>query len=138
MIYIFLSGVLGFLVYDGYRIHKTFVKTGRLEFTFFSLFGFIVHVLVYVSCGILGIFANLDVLSACCNWSVFTSANDSMVGPALRAFAIGLAGPAGLSKGKTSLAAEHDDQATKSIDDLTTSKGVAKELGVYLKILFMR
>lgn len=138
MIYVFLAGVLGFLVFDAYRIHKIYSVSGRLELTFDTLVGIVVHMFVYAACGILGIFVNIDVLGVCCEWTMVPEFKNEMVVPILRSFALGLAGPAGLSKGETSLATNQKNGNNMDYGDLAEKKGYLSDIKLYIRIILMR
>ncbi|WP_200284680.1 hypothetical protein [Rhabdochromatium marinum] len=137
MIYVFLAGILGFLVFDAYRIYQTYSKARRLEFSFSTLLGICIHLFVYLACGTLGVFVNLDVMGICCDWALYPEFKNEIVGPALRSFALGLAGPAGISKGQTSLSTEMQPSA-KDFGDMTVRPTFTSNVALYLRILFMR
>ena len=137
MIYVFIGGAAGFFVFDLYRIYKTKIAEGRLEITFRSVLGVLVHILVYIAAGLIGVITNLDVLTKCCALQGWFAWNDDITGPIMRAFALGLAGPAGISKGNTraSEGPALDGQAGKQLNTLDRrTSGVLP----YLKTLFMR
>lgn len=95
MFFVALSGIFGFLIFDGYRLNFVRQKKGVVEFFSDGLFGILVKVFVYFCAGALAIFASLDVLIGQPFWC---SPSQEFVGSYLRGFAIGLAGPAGISK----------------------------------------
>jgi hypothetical protein len=144
MMYVFLAGVMGFFVYDTYRVRRTWDETGRLEVTFRSLLGLGVHLFVYLGCGLFGLAINFDVLGSCCAWSWFPELNDGIAGPSLRAFALGLAGPAGLSKGRVAGVTSDGlggDASVSKLDfgDLNVARqAVHSRIVAYLRVLFMR
>lgn len=138
MIYVFLAGVLGFLVFDAYRIHKIYSVSGRLELTFGTLIGIAVHIFVYAACGILGIFVNIDVLGVCCNWTMVPDFKNEMIVPILRSFALGLAGPAGLSKGETSLATHQNNDNRVDYGDFANKQRYLLDIKLYIRIILMR
>jgi hypothetical protein len=132
MLYIVFSGMLGFFVFDCYRIHSIYTKKKILFITFRNFLGIVIHISVYFAAGILALFVNLDTVSACCGWQWMPSLGQDMVGPLVRGFGIGLAGPAGLSKSKGARPA-HGDQA---FDDLATRP--SGKIMAYVNALLMR
>lgn len=95
MIYVALCGIVGFLVFDGYRINLIRQEKKVIEIFSDGLTGVLVKIFVYLCAGALAIFASLDVLL---EHSFFEPMTPELVGSYLRGFAIGLAGPAGISK----------------------------------------
>lgn len=138
MVYVFIAGALGFLVFDAYRIKKTYSVHGRVEITIKTFLGFFVHLFVYIACGVLGIFVNIDVLGLCCDWAIFPEFNDKMLGLILRSFALGLAGPAGISKGQTSLASTQTNSNGMDFGEITVNEGFLSTIKLYFRIIFMR
>lgn len=142
MFVVFLAGVLGFFVFDLYRIYRTHCLTNRLELTFGSVRGVVVHVLVYCACGAVGVFVSLDVIMDCCIGFFMGFSDGDLSGSMMRAFAIGLAGPSGLTKGKVhSIEAAHGQEGPNGsgageINDLTG--GSANRIFGYVRILLMR
>ena len=105
MLIVFFSGCIGFFIYDAIRTYKVFIDINAKEFVFGGITGTIIRLFVYVAGGLIGIFANLDVLINLNELSWF-EIDKSLVGCYLRAFAIGLAGPAGISKWNSSAGIE--------------------------------
>ena len=138
MLYVLLSGVLGFVVFDSYRIRALYAKAGVLHITFPTMLGVSIHLFVYVAAGILALFVNLDTIQVCCGWHWLSDANDHLVGPLLRGFGIGLAGPAGLSKGRSSVAGKLNTNNKKAFDDLSVSPSFLDRARMYANVIFMR
>ncbi len=94
---IFAAGAAGFLVFDAYSLYTRTAKDGQY-IRFGDLTARSAHIFIYLCAGLVGIFANTDV-------AVTLGATDSssfalLFGASTRAFAIGLLGPAGLSRAR--------------------------------------
>jgi hypothetical protein len=98
MITIFICGILGFLVFDGYRVYRTREQYGVTALNVGGKIGWGVHAFIYLCAGILAVFVNIDVLSSCCSSNLLPALSHDLVGTVLRGFGVGIAGPAGLSK----------------------------------------
>jgi len=137
MAYVFLSGLLGFVVFDAYRIRKMYDESGVLALTGGTVLVVFVHVSVYLAAGALAIFVNLDVLTRYFGWQLFPHVSGDIVGPLLRGFGLGLAGPAGLSQ-----TSKGDSRAGKNrerdLGDLGADGGIGKEIGAALNLFLMR
>lgn len=137
MIYVFLAGVFGFLVFDAYRARKVWEKTGAVVLTFGSFVGVLTHILVYVAAGILAVFINLDILIAVYDMALWPDFDDSILGSVVRGFGLGLAGPAGLSRGQ--IGPEAEDAAIGSdFGDLPSSSTYLQRIRAALKFILMR
>ena len=113
VVYIVIAALLGFFVYDAYRINSNYRKTGRIELTTFSFPGLLSHASVYVAAGIVALFVNIDILGSCCSHRVFPEAPMNLSMPMARAFGIGLLGPAGIAAWNNSSNRDASKEATK-------------------------
>lgn len=95
MLLVALAGVVGFLIFDGYRVNLIRQKKGVVEIFADGFAGVLVKLFVYLCAGGLAIFASLDVLL---QFEPTVGNKQELIGSYLRGFAIGLAGPAGISK----------------------------------------
>lgn len=139
MIGVFIAGALGFFVFDLYRIYLVKQKQKRFEITFATLPGILVHIGVYIAAGIAAIALNLDVLVSCCSATNDSFLQKELVGAYLRAFGLGVAGPAGITKWNTGMGPTDNEHGTSSLDDLTgPDAGLLKRLGFYASRLLMR
>lgn len=99
MLIVFLSGALGFLIFDIYRIYAEAANRGHLIVTFFNFKAISAHLVIYFAAGFLGVFVNADVLLNYTQEGDFVGIHISeLFGALLRAFSLGVLGPAGLSK----------------------------------------
>ncbi|MEM9761343.1 MAG: hypothetical protein AAF968_02320 [Pseudomonadota bacterium] len=114
MIGVFLSGVIGFFVFDAYRIYKESTKTGSIFVTFPNFQGISAHFIVYFAAGLLGVFVNLDVIILTLRGDA-----DDLTGAMLRAFSLGLMGPAALAKGQQSVQSRQERGASEEVADDT-------------------
>jgi hypothetical protein len=136
MLYVALSGILGFFVFDCYRVHYVYSQKGVYMITFGSFLGILVHISVYIAAGILALFVNLDTMHQCCSWQWLPTLNQDMVGPLVRGFGIGLAGPAGLSKAGGDGNSQYHKKTNKAFDESTP--GPRPGPIAYLDALLMR
>lgn len=109
MMYVFLSGIAGFFVFDAYRFRRYRDETGVRAMTLDYPIGVLVHAAVYVAAGVLAVAINWDVLQSCDNVEQFPNFSECMTGPLLRGFGLGLAGPAGLSRSRAARTAGQSD-----------------------------
>lgn len=92
---IFICGFAGFVLFDLYRLYRVFIDNHVVELFFGGWLGVVLKLLVAVCAGVLGIAANLDVILG---HPMAEFWSPELIGCYLRAFGIGLAGPAGISK----------------------------------------
>ncbi|MBO9712173.1 hypothetical protein [Sphingomonas sp.] len=138
MIFVFIAGILGFLVFDAYRVRKIYDATGALIITFTSRLGMAVHGVVYLAAGVLAVAINLDVVV---HWNFLSAPPDQILGPLTRGFALGLAGPAGLSKGtlpKETGANTPKKAARRDLGTLEAAAPVGRRARAYLDFLLLR
>ena len=117
-------------------------------FTVFSGHFLIVHIFCYFAAGMLGVFTNLDVaLRPLDSSQTALPIHQENIGAYMRAFALGLAGPAGLSKGNETLASKFrphagldgDTEPNVQLDNLTQSpRALSTRLLSNIDILLMR
>jgi hypothetical protein len=137
MFLVIISGILGFFVFDCYRIHSIYRQRSIMFITFSNPLGILVHGAVYLAAGILALFVNLDTIGRCCEWQWFPSMSQDMVGPLMRGFGIGLAGPAALSKGTVEV--DHKPKRIgKVVDDISRTEGTEGKVSQYVRKLLMR
>lgn len=137
MIYIFLSGFLGFCVFDAYRIRRHYDETGVFAPTFRWGIGTVVHGAVYAAAGVMALVVNFDVLGSCCNFEFFPRLDGNLAGPVLRGFGLGLAGPAGLARYRTSSAAVSQREGA-DFGELGSHAPLSRRAMSVLKTLLMR
>jgi hypothetical protein len=137
MFYVWVAGVLGFFVFDCYRVRSAYGRNKKMALvTLSSVEGVLVHCGVYVAAGILAVFVNLDTIERCCNWEWLPNLNQNIIGPLARGFGIGIAGPAGISRGK--VPADQSGSVDRAFDDLSSTSTKWRALIAYLRILLMR
>ena len=148
MLAIFISGACGFLIFDAYRVAKSRDLIGRPMYTVFSGHFLVVHIFCYFAAGVLGVFTNLDVALRPLDPAHSALAiHYENAGAYMRAFALGLAGPAGLSKGNETLASRfrphagngEDAEPDTQLNSLTqTPPKLSARLLSSIRILLMR
>ncbi len=147
MIYVALCGIMGFIVFDVYRINRIRSEKGYVEVFTDGYIGIITKIGVYSGAGILACFASTDVLLGVSPEILFgvspaSGISADLSGSYLRGFAIGLAGPAGISKYDTDAGmpepqAPHGNEGTAdTIDPQATSVG--KQMLYALRRQFLR
>ena len=102
MIIVFLSGFLGFFVFDVYRMYSYKLRDGHLIITFNEFNGLAAHSILYAAAGFLGLITNIDTLVQ--NAVSLTGSLEELSelsGSILRSFSLGILGPAGLKKSNT-------------------------------------
>ncbi len=134
MFFVFFSGIVGFLVFDAYRFRRMLDATGQKVLTFGSALGVLVHLGVYFAAGVFAVFVSLDVVI---DWGFFSAPNDEMVGPLMRGFALGVAGPAGLSRTPSIKRGKVNFQR-KDLGTLEGRVSVGRRVKSYLDILLLR
>jgi hypothetical protein len=138
MLYILASGALGFFVFDCYRVRSIYKNRGIVLITFTDYQALFAHAMVYLAAGILALFVNLDAVGRCCGWHWFSDMNNDIVGPLLRGFGIGVAGPAGLSsKGKIEQLEKSSRTVGTAFDDLTNTRSGTGRIKFAIKTLLM-
>lgn len=137
MIYVFLSGCLGFLAFDAYRVRLVWERTGAVILIFRTAPEFLMHLMVYLAAGIIAVGVNIDVLLSHSPVSFAPPLQAWLLGPIGRGFMLGLAGSAGISKGRVAPTqthyAEGSDQGDMAGGATVYSRAVAA-----LKFLFLR
>jgi hypothetical protein len=111
MLSVGLCGILGFFVYDAYRFNLVYQRKEILEIFPGGFIGFLAKLSVYTAAAILSILASLDVLLGS---PIAFELTPEYIGSYLRAFGIGLAGPAGISKFDADAGMDADNSPTKS------------------------
>lgn len=102
MIMVFLAGAAGFFVFDIYRAYADWKRDGHFVFIFAHKKGMLAHASVYFAAGLLGFITNIDTLYSE-SVSVLGGRDQlgELTGPILRAFSLGILGPAGLKRAQT-------------------------------------
>ena len=144
MISVFLCGCAGFLVFDVFRIYVVFRDLKVKEFFFGGPIGLVVRGLAYAGAGLLGVFASLDVLISF-NFSGYFDWNPELVGSYLRAWGVGIAGPAGISKwdakaglAETTTTKGKVPRSLDSLDSRLAHGNASGEAGFAFSRLFLR
>lgn len=139
MLEVFLSGFAGFVLFDLYRLYRVYIDNHVVELFFGGWLGVLLKVLVALCAGVLGVAANLDVVlghHVAHGWS------SDFIGCYLRAFGIGLAGPAGISKFDSSAGipkVQRPRSHPRSLDTLEVKQmSIGRRIELILRRQFLR